>query len=377
MSDDTPNLSLPLIQPAQAQKHITHNEALERLDALVQLSVEALDATAPPASPAEGQVWAVGTGAAGAWAGQDGTLALFTNGAFLHLPLRAGLRAWDRAASGLFVWDGGGWTSVGGGLAGSVPGLGINAAYDADNRLAVASPGTLLNHAGAGHRLKINKEDPGDTASLLYQTGFSGRAEMGLAGDDDFAVKVSANGTDWRQAFRVEGASGDTAFGRISAAALTGTAVQQAPDDTGEGRLMRADYGYGPGNLLGPVSQSAGLPTGAVIERGETADGRYVRFADGTQICTTRGLDFTASGATEALRQWSYPAPFAALPDSVTATLSLDAADWSDPASRARVSVLGLAGAQSATEARLVLYFTESRTVSIANCRAMAVGRWV
>jgi len=39
-------------------------------------------------------------------------------------------------------------------------------------------------------------------------------------------------------------------------------------------------------NLVGTVSQSGGVPTGAVVERGSNANGDYVRFADGTQICT-------------------------------------------------------------------------------------------
>lgn len=43
---------------------------------------------------------------------------------------------------------------------------------------------------------------------------------------------------------------------------------------------------YGMRNILGTVSQSGGVPTGAVIERGSNANGEYVRFADGTQICT-------------------------------------------------------------------------------------------
>lgn len=42
---------------------------------------------------------------------------------------------------------------------------------------------------------------------------------------------------------------------------------------------------YSTGNLLGAVSQSAGVPTGAVIERGSNANGSYVKFADGTMIC--------------------------------------------------------------------------------------------
>ena len=52
--DTTPNLGLPYIMAAQSQKHVTHNEALRALDAIVQLSVLDRDLAAPPGSPANG-----------------------------------------------------------------------------------------------------------------------------------------------------------------------------------------------------------------------------------------------------------------------------------------------------------------------------------
>lgn len=51
----TPNLDLPYIAAAQAQKHVTHNEAIRALDAVVQLSVLDRSLTSPPGSPAEGE----------------------------------------------------------------------------------------------------------------------------------------------------------------------------------------------------------------------------------------------------------------------------------------------------------------------------------
>ena len=66
MPDTSPNLVLPYLMPSQAQKHVTHNEALQLLDAVVQLTVEAFGATTPPASPAAGQVWALGPAPGGA-----------------------------------------------------------------------------------------------------------------------------------------------------------------------------------------------------------------------------------------------------------------------------------------------------------------------
>jgi hypothetical protein len=69
------------------------------------------------------------------------------------------------------------------------------------NRQTVSAQATLLNHAGGSHQIKVNKSSATATASLLYQDAFSGRAEIGLAGNDDFSVKVSADGgaRRWRR----------------------------------------------------------------------------------------------------------------------------------------------------------------------------------
>lgn len=64
--------------------------------------------------------------------------------------------------------------------------LGLGGAVaDATHRLSLNAPASLFNHAGAGHQIKVNKNAATDTASLLFETGFSGRAEMGLTGSDD------------------------------------------------------------------------------------------------------------------------------------------------------------------------------------------------
>ncbi|GAA0239876.1 hypothetical protein LNAOJCKE_3196 [Methylorubrum aminovorans] len=70
MADTTPSLALPLIAGGQAQKHVTHNEALALLDTLVQLAVLDKDRTAPPASPAEGDRYLIAANdPSGAWTG--------------------------------------------------------------------------------------------------------------------------------------------------------------------------------------------------------------------------------------------------------------------------------------------------------------------
>jgi hypothetical protein len=70
MSDTSPILSLPLIMPSQAQKHVTHNEALVQLEVLVQLAVLDRNQTSAPTVPIAGQRHIVGVGASGDWSGQ-------------------------------------------------------------------------------------------------------------------------------------------------------------------------------------------------------------------------------------------------------------------------------------------------------------------
>lgn len=211
MPETSPTLSLPYLQPAQAQKHVTHNEALRILDAVTQLSVLNATLATPPALPEVGDRYIVPVGATDAWAGQDTALALWTDNTWQFFVPGIGWRA-DVAGSGETLrFDGSDWVVP----AAAVPDLdnvtqvGIGTTADGTNRLAVSSAATLLNHAGAGHQVKVNKSIVTDTASLLFQTGFSGRAEMGTAGGDDFAIKVSADGSTFVHGIAV---SADTGF---------------------------------------------------------------------------------------------------------------------------------------------------------------------
>jgi hypothetical protein len=78
--DDTPNLGLPYIMAAQSQKHVTHNEAIRAIDAIVQLSVLDRNLNAPPDSPAEGARYIVGSSPTGAWSGHARAVAAYQDG---------------------------------------------------------------------------------------------------------------------------------------------------------------------------------------------------------------------------------------------------------------------------------------------------------
>lgn len=194
MTDSTPVLQLPYILPAQAQKHVTHNEAIRLLDVIVQLSVLARGALVPPENAVQGDRYILGAAAQGAWAGRAGQIALWENNAWQFFSPKTGWTAWVITEQVLASYNGSDWVSQADGPL-QVGQLGISATPDGVNRLAVSAQATLLNHAGGGHQLKINKAAASDTASLLFQTGFAGRAEMGTAGNDDFAIKVSADGS--------------------------------------------------------------------------------------------------------------------------------------------------------------------------------------
>lgn len=215
----TPNLDLPYIMPSQAQKHVTHNEAIRALDAVVQLAVLDRDLTAPPVSPADGDRYIVGAAATGDWSGKSGQIAAFQDGAWAFYEPTDGWLAWVLDEDRLVAWEGAAWMVAAVRSVNPIALVGVNATADAANRLSINAPATLLNHEGAGHQLKINKAAAGDTASLLYQTGFSGRTEMGLAGDDDFHLKVSADGTTWKQAIVVKAATARAGFGTTAPSA--------------------------------------------------------------------------------------------------------------------------------------------------------------
>ncbi|PZO65280.1 MAG: hypothetical protein DI498_09565 [Paracoccus denitrificans] len=120
---DTVRLGLPLLQPAQAQKHVTVNEALGRLDGLVNLVVESTRRTTPP-TVIEGECWAVPAGAVNAWEGRSGQIAIGANGGWVFAKPQAGQRAFVRDAGVPVIHDGRGFR--GGALTMGQLGAGMN-----------------------------------------------------------------------------------------------------------------------------------------------------------------------------------------------------------------------------------------------------------
>ncbi|MDQ6436533.1 DUF2793 domain-containing protein [Mesorhizobium sp. LHD-90] len=214
--DTSDNLDLPYIMPSQAQKHVTHNEAIGMLDALVQTGVADRDLAAPPGAPVNGERYIVAAGASGDWSGQSGKIAHRLDGAWSFYAPRPGFFC-HVADEGIFVhWTGSAWaplTTTLGTLQNLVL-LGIGTAADGSNPFsaklnkALWTARTAADGGDGDLRYTLNKETATDVLSLLLQSGFSGRAELGLIGDDDLALKVSADGSVWTTALKVDRTTG-------------------------------------------------------------------------------------------------------------------------------------------------------------------------
>lgn len=218
MSDDaTPRLGLPYLATAQAQKHVTVNEGLGLLDALVQTAAQSRSLAAQPPTPAEGAIYVLPAAATGAdWSPQPaGTVMRFEAGAWQAIAPSPGWIVLVQDIPEFAVFDGAAWTGLGGFLTAfdNLTRLGVNATADATNRFVVKSAAVLFDHVGAGTQLKLDKASAGDTGSLLLQTNYSGRAEIGLCGDDDLHIKVSADGSSFTEAMTVKAADGKVGLG--------------------------------------------------------------------------------------------------------------------------------------------------------------------
>ncbi|MCX8281348.1 DUF2793 domain-containing protein [Phyllobacterium sp. 0TCS1.6C] len=209
--EQTPNLKLPYIAPSQAQKHVTHNEAIRALDALVQLCVASRDLSAPPDAAAEGERHIIAAPATGAWKGRDGWLAAWLDGGWFCFPPQEGWHAWVAGEGRSVVFHKSRWMEAGGD-ARALPRLGIGADADDYNRLVVRGKASLFDDGGDGHELKLNRAQAGGKASILFQTGYSGRAEMGTIFGPDFSIKTSADNATWHEAMVADTATGAVRF---------------------------------------------------------------------------------------------------------------------------------------------------------------------
>lgn len=281
MPDASIHLSLPYIQPSQAQKHVTHNEAVQVLDAVVQLAVIDRDLATPPALPAEGARYIAATGAGGAWAGWDLNVVIWLGSAWLRLTPKTGWLVWVVDEAKLLVWDGNSWEA--------------------------ASPGAATSFLDGAFRLE-NQTDPTKVARFNLADLTTGTTRVytlpdvstevaGLAGAQSFSGAKTFNGT-------VTAANTLTATGAVN---TTGTVTASGPVNT-TGTLAAS----GPLNASGAVTASGTLTSSGAM----TVSGSFA--ASGS--FATSGATATLGSATATA---SYGVGTGATLTAVTKTLNL------------------------------------------------------
>lgn len=318
----TPRLGLPYIVQGQAQKEVTHNDALNTLDALVNLYVLDRDLTAPPGSPQDGDTYIVAASATGAWAAQDGKIAFCLDGAWrFYVPIK-GLVAYVADEQTLLVQTGAAWVDLSTILSlQNVPKLGVNTTADSTNRLAIKSTAALfaaLEAANGGSddiHVVFNKNATNKDAAFILQNGFSTRALIGLLGDDNLTFKVSPDGSTFKTGFTVDkstGAVDHTQGVKFSAtmnfspyiAADTWTLMQFNVADHNDFGAFDAVSS----RFTAPVAGYYSLCAGALFKQNTSLpNGMYIifkkngAFLNETQVGTTGLVNSNTSVATSAL----------------------------------------------------------------------------
>jgi len=223
MSDDfSARLALPYLAAGQMQKHVTLNTALTRLDALLQTAVVSRTTAVQPNDASDGDLYILPDDAEGAaWAGRAaGTLMRFEAGGWTVVPTPNGLIAVVLDEGSVVLRADAGWVGVGErlGEVQDLARLGLGTTADDANPLSAKTNAALFTARGVEEggdgdlRLTLNKEAAGDVLSLLFQTGYAARAELGLIGEDDLGLKACDDAGTWRHVFRVDSMTGRIAF---------------------------------------------------------------------------------------------------------------------------------------------------------------------
>lgn len=223
MSDDfSARLNLPYLAAGQMQKHVTMNTALTRLDALLQTAVVSRTTVIQPADTSDGDLYILPQEAEGvAWAGRAaGALMRFERGGWTVVTTPDGMIAGVLDEGVVVVRADEGWITLGQRLGEVQPltRLGLGTTANDANPLAAKINAALFTARGEEEggdgdlRLTLNKATAGDVLSLLFQSGYAARAELGLIGDDDLSLKACDDAGIWRSVCRVDRATGRIAF---------------------------------------------------------------------------------------------------------------------------------------------------------------------
>lgn len=109
---DTLRWNLLLLTASQAQKEVSHNEALLAIDRVLHLAVHNRSLPQPPADARPGDSLIVASMPDEAWADNAGMLASFDGDGWTLAVPREGCLVWIRNEAALAVFHDGGWRTI-------------------------------------------------------------------------------------------------------------------------------------------------------------------------------------------------------------------------------------------------------------------------
>lgn len=212
MPDFSPNLNLPFLLASQTQKHVTVNENLLKIDNLVMLAVKSRSISTAPSAPNEGDRYIVGNVPTGEWAGKSNFIASYNNLGWSYSQAKNGFVAYCIDETQFLFFDGNIWSSfpISPSNFQNISQIGIGTNSDNNNPISAKINSALfsakyISEGGSGNlRYIINKEAIDKTGSFIFQNNWSGRAEIGLIGGENFIFKVSPDGTNWKDAINID-----------------------------------------------------------------------------------------------------------------------------------------------------------------------------
>ncbi len=297
----TPILGMGEIAESQANKYITHNEALRRMEAL---SFRALSrtTTAQPSAPAAGDVYIIPANATGAdWSGQDGNVGYYDGSVWHFVAPFGGITFWVVDDGELITYDGTGWIATGDAAI---------AAHETETETHGAPTGERLVHTG-----DMQNSDTDTTSGALLRVGAFGLGEtysqLTITDYDD--TSLPAGFYQGEGANAVNPPPGSTAYGACIVTIRNGNPHQLAYFED-EAYLRRYDgtawrswvalATEARTNDFTTMPQVGGAP---IVESGSNSDGEWVRYADGTQLCY-KNIEHDMT--TKALNTYPYPIYF-------------------------------------------------------------------
>ncbi|ADH87367.1 hypothetical protein Snov_0030 [Ancylobacter novellus DSM 506] len=307
-----------------ADATFVHNRLVSVLDAIGAIEnarpnyeVLSVGSNAPPGSPVVGGLYVVGTVPNGAWVGQANNLAQWTGAAWLFTAPERGTTVVSAATGIVSIWNGTTW-----------------GAYVAPSSFIA----TLMDDASA--------------SAALSTLGVSDFAKTILDDTTAAEARTTLGATAFRALGTLTGAAGS--FARFTGAG-------------GADAVMQA--------IVGTVSQSAGVPTGAIVEAGSNGNGNYVKFADGTMVCwatfAVRAINIASSAVIGGFRSAAiiptFPIAFAAVPAIVT---------FATGGSGASGSAITACDSSAPTTGNFSFYLAASVNTTAAGAGYVAIGRW-